>query len=285
MSVEDIARYLIGIAEIAVHDSRQKLCRIHQLQKRRPVSDYRITSGMGFVERIGSKARHLIEDMLRSLTANAAAQRTVHQHPAVLDYSVNEIRPLLLHDIMLFLAHGTADKIASPERIACKIPDYLHDLFLIDHAAVGVVQYGTKKLRFVFDGSPVLLALQIAGYLFHRARTIQGDACNDILKAVRLHLHHKLCHSCGFKLEHARGIAGAYHLIYPRVVILTVGKIRRSFPSLFGVSAAILYDRERSKPQEVHLEHSKLFKLRHGELSGYDFVISLQGHQIHRRKR
>ena len=74
---------------------------------------------MGFVESIGSKIHHLIENLFRCFLADAAPKRTVHLDFAILDYAVDEIYPFALHDIVLLLAHGAADKVASAEGIAC----------------------------------------------------------------------------------------------------------------------------------------------------------------------
>ena len=54
--------------------------------------------------------------------------------------AVDKMFPLCLHHSVFLLAHGTADIICLPERKACQLPEDLHDLFLIDDAAIGHIQ-------------------------------------------------------------------------------------------------------------------------------------------------
>ena len=84
---------------------------------------------MGLVEGIGSKARHLAENVLSHLFGHVVLHR-----------SRNEDIPLLFHNIVLFLCHGTAHKVGSAIGIARHFAANLHYLLLINYAAAGNVQ-------------------------------------------------------------------------------------------------------------------------------------------------
>ena len=128
--------------------------------------------------------------MIRSAFRHTAADRAVHAFRAV-DKELTFLR----HDVGLFLRHGAPDEIASPVGISCKGADDFHDLLLIYHAAVGVGQDRLQKRMGILHGRRVVLSLDIAGDLFHGAGTEQGNARDQVLKAVRLQLSHELAHA------------------------------------------------------------------------------------------
>ena len=88
-----------------------------------------------------------------------------------------------------------------------------------------------------------MLTLDIAGNLLHRTRTIEGDTCDKILKAVRFELLQKLSHAAGFQLEHPVRVAGCNHLIHFVIREWDAVKIRHFAPALFNKSERIANDR------------------------------------------
>mgnify|MGYP000700686529 CR=1 FL=1 len=60
--------------------------------------------------------------------------------------AVHKMLPLCLHDGVLLFAHGAADVICLPKGEACQFPEDLHDLLLIDDAAIGHIQ-NVRQLR------------------------------------------------------------------------------------------------------------------------------------------
>ena len=54
--------------------------------------------------------------------------------------AVHKVLSLGLHDGMFLFAHGTADIVCLTERETCQLPEDLHDLLLIDDAAIGHIQ-------------------------------------------------------------------------------------------------------------------------------------------------
>ncbi len=89
---------------------------------------------MRFIESIFGEIRHILIDLLCHLLGNSSGHAARHMFLLV---AVDKILPLLLHHILLFLAHGTAHQIAPAKGIAAQIPHDLHDLLLIDDTAVG----------------------------------------------------------------------------------------------------------------------------------------------------
>ncbi|MPM88672.1 hypothetical protein SDC9_135776 [bioreactor metagenome] len=86
---------------------------------------------MGFVERVGREVHHLVEDVVCDRLRNAVCHRA---DDAI--RPVDEILALLCHYIVLFLAHRAAHKVAPPIGITRQRANDLHDLLLIDHAAI-----------------------------------------------------------------------------------------------------------------------------------------------------
>ena len=138
---------------------------------------------MGFVERVGREIHHLVEDLVRDRLRHAVCDRTDHAIRPM-----DEILALFCHHFVLFLAHCAAHEVASAIGIARQRAHDLHDLLLIDHAAVGGAEDRLQKRVQIRHAAGVVLALDIAGDLLHRARTVEGDACDEVLKAVRLEL-------------------------------------------------------------------------------------------------
>ena len=71
----------------------------------------------------------------------------------------------------------------------------------------------------------MFFVLYIFGYGIHGTRSVQGYACDYILKARRLQVFHELCHSAGFQLEYSRSVSGSDHLIHGGIVISHFGEV------------------------------------------------------------
>ena len=138
---------------------------------------------MGLVERVFCKIDHLVIDLIRNLLINPVlyAPRYIG-----LFIAIDKDLPLPAHHIPFFLGHGTPQQVAPPHGVACQIPDDLHDLLLIDDAAIGGRQDGLQLGAVIYNGSRPVLPLDILGDKIHRPRTVQGDPRDDILQAVRL---------------------------------------------------------------------------------------------------
>ena len=178
---------------------------------------------MGFVEGIGGKIHHLIEDPVGYLSGNPVAHRPRHLYLAILHDAVYKIGPFLLHDLRLLLGHGPAHQVAPPPGIPGKVPDDLHDLLLVHHASVGLFQDGPQPLIRVGYAFRVVFPANVPGDLLHGAGPEESDAGDDVLKAVGLELGQELAHTGGFQLEYPVRIRCGNHFVYLWVPVIQLG--------------------------------------------------------------
>ena len=95
---------------------------------------------------------------------------------------MHEVLPLSLHHSVLLFAHGTADVVGLPEGEARQLPEDLHDLFLIDDAAVGHIQDMGELRGLVTDLVRLVAVAQIGWDGVHGAGTVQADQSEKKLK-------------------------------------------------------------------------------------------------------
>ena len=107
---------------------------------------------MGFIERVPREALHLVEKRLRDASVHAPAQAALGNNISILiDLAVDEYLALVLHYISFFLAHCTADGVSPAETVTREGAENLHDLLLIDDAAVGHAENIPEQRVLVFD--------------------------------------------------------------------------------------------------------------------------------------
>ena len=123
---------------------------------------------MRLVESILREIGHGIIDFVSHLLINMSVHTAVD---ILLFVAVYEVFPSGIDDILLLLAHGTADIIGFTHGIACKRAHYLHYLFLVDDTSVGRRQYGLKLLRGIGYRVGGILARYVFGNEFHRTRS------------------------------------------------------------------------------------------------------------------
>ena len=202
---QNIARHLVGKIDDRCHQSCHELRRIIVFEPRGLVSDHCIAGRMGLVESVLGKVHHRVVDVGRHLGADPLCGASRN---AFLGIAVDEIAPLLFHDLLLLLGHGAPHKVASAQCIAAQIPDDLHYLLLIHDTSVCGLQDRLKFLRVVGDPVGILLAEYIFWYEIHRTRPVERDPCNDVLEILWAELLHESLHSAGFKLEDAVRFSG-----------------------------------------------------------------------------
>ena len=224
---------------------------------------------MRLVERVICKIHDLIKDGFRRLLIHAALHRAVN---AQLLIAENEVGALFFQLLHLLFGHRTAHHVRLAERIARHHAEYLHDLFLIDHTAVGDVQNILEQRMLVFDLRRVVLARDIARNRLHRSRTVQGDDRRDIFNRVRLESGHDICNARTFKLEYTAGLSLREHLI-GRVVLqrdfIQAERRIHLLHHLFGIRQ----NSQISQTEEVHLEQSQLLQRRHDKLRDHVAVV------------
>ena len=124
---------------------------------------------MGFIKSIFGEINHLIIDLIGSLFINSIGDAAGNPFGLI---AVHETLALLLHDIALFLGHGAPQQVASSQRVSCQIPHNLHDLLLVDDAAIGRGKNRLQLGAVISDVIHMVLALDILRYEIHRARTV-----------------------------------------------------------------------------------------------------------------
>ena len=163
---------------------------------------------MGFIEGVGREAAHLIKDAIGHGLGDAIGGAAGDEVPA-----------LLFHDIGFFLAHGAADEIGLAVAVTGQLAADLHDLLLIDDAAVGDAQNGLQQRGLVPDGGGILLIADILGDGIHGAGTVQRNGGGKVFDGLGAQLGEHLAHTARFQLEHPGGIAAGKHLVDLGVII------------------------------------------------------------------
>ena len=100
-----------------------------------------------------------------------------------------------LHHRVLLFTHGTADVICLSERETGQFTEYLHDLFLVDDAAVGDVEDMGQLRGLVADLIRLVAVAQVGRDGVHRARAVKTDKSDDVFKVLRLQTHEDLFHT------------------------------------------------------------------------------------------
>ena len=200
---------------------------------------------------------------------------------AVLLRALDEARPLGIHLGLDLLAHGTAQQVGAAERIAAQHLRDLHDLLLVDHDAVGLLQDPFQQRMQVVRLLLAMLALDVARDVLHRARPIERHDGDDVLEAVGLQAAQHVAHAIAFQLEHARSIAAAEQLEGLAVVERQPGNVDLVAPDQVP---GLLDDGQRLEAEEVELHEAGRLDPFHVELGGRQGIlivcIAEQRHQL-----
>ena len=204
---------------------------------------------MGFVKRIFREIDHLIIDLIRRLLVDPVLHTSRHIRLFV---PIDKDLALLLHDVAFFLGHGTAQKVAPPQRVPRKVAHDLHDLLLVHDTPVGRLQDRFQLRAVIGNGRRVILSLDILRDKIHGARTVQGDPGNDVLQAVGFQLLHEALHPRAFELEDAVRLPCADIVQHLCVIVINLLHINGG---LFRPRHLhrVLDHSQRPEPQEIHL--------------------------------
>ena len=252
-AILDIQRGTGAVAQKAVEHCGHEFAGVVVLKVGGLVCNHRIAGGVGFVEGVGGEGGYLIKHLFGGGFINAVVYRALYHRYAVFRKTVYEYFALLCHGGGFLFAHGSAHKVAAPERIARHVAHHLHYLLLIHHAAVGdgkgFFQYGVQ----IGYALGVLFALDIFGYALHGAGAVEGNAGYDILKAGGHKLLHKGAHAAAFQLEHALVLSCSERIHDLFIIIIDVLEIELHTAVLFDHLHRVLDDSECAESQEVHL--------------------------------
>ena len=266
------------------HQGRQELGRIVALQPGRLVSDDRVGRRVGFIERVSRETRHFVEDGVGDLLGHPVADAAGHVDGTVLvQLAVDEILALLRHDVRLLLGHGAAHQVGAAVGVPAQFADDVHDLLLVDDAAVGRRQDGLQLRTQIRDLLRVLLAFDVGRDGIHRTGPVQGDACDQVFETGRAKVLHEPGHAAGFQLEDAGRVAAGDEFVYILIVIVDAVEVD-VLPGIFFDELQTFPDsRQVAQSQEVHLQQAQMLDLGHGELGRQAFIRHDQRHVgVHR---
>ena len=169
---------------------------------------------MRFVEAIAGELGHLIEDLLGLARCDAARHRAFDEGFA-----------LGVHFRLDLFAHCAAEQIGAAQRVARQHLGDLHDLFLVDHDAVGFLQDLLKRWVQVVGLLLAVLYRNVARDVLHRPGTVQRDDGDNVFEAVGAQLLQHVAHAGAFDLEHPDRVTARQELVGGAVIEWQVGEI------------------------------------------------------------
>ena len=243
------------------------------------IGHHSIGCSVRLVKSVLGKAYHVVEYFFGSLLRNSVANTSRDFHIAfIINLAVNEILFFLEHDIHLFLGHGTAHQIGTAIAVAAQVTYNLHNLLLIHKTAVGHIQNRRKGIVNISDVLWVFLVFYVFWNGIHRTRSVKGNSGNNVLKAGRLQVFHKLSHAAAFQLEHTTGVASCNHLVDRRIIIVHFAEIYFHAVVLPDELKSVAYYRQVSQPQKVHLKKPQLLDGGHCKLGSRALIGKIQRH-------
>ena len=247
------------------------------------VADQGIGGGVGLVEGVLGKVRHLVEDFIGHLPGDTLSQRAGNGGGTVaVVLAANEDLPLRRHDVGLFLGHGLPDQVGPAVGVARQPAADLHDLFLIEQAAVGAAENRLQQRVQVVGTGGILAVFQEDRNGGGRTGPVDGGGSGQVLDGTGLHLDEHLPHPRRFKLEDALGLPPGEHtedlLVVQRNFVHL--KIRVGAAHLL---LAVVDDGQVAQPQKVHFEKPQLLQGGHGVLGDDGVLAPLQRDVVRHR--
>ena len=178
------------------------------------------------------------------------------------------------HQLALLLAHRLAQVVGLGRAEAGDLLRDLHQLLLVDAAAVGRLGDRPQARVGVGDARRLALAARVVVDVAHRPRAVERDQGDDVVELRRAHLAQRVAHALGLELEDADRVAAGEHLVGLRVV-------HRDRLDVALVAARTADDLDRvldhvevAQAEEVHLQQPDLLDRVHRVL-GDDLVLAL----------
>ena len=282
----DVVHDLVGLARIGRQNGRHVLMRIVRLEPRRLHNQDGVAGGVRLVEGVGCELENIVPNLLGDLARVVVLDGAIH--PVVVGGLVRSILPVQhrrREQLNLLLSHGLTDtRVRFALGEAAHLDGDEHNLFLVDHGAVGFAQ---DVVQAVVVGDGRLLAVHTVDVGRHhagaqRARAVQSDQCHDVFVLGGLHVFDRGRHAGGLDLEDAGGVAGTHEL-------KDLGIVKGNL-FLFDVDAEVLLDvclglgdnRQRTQAQEVHLEQAHVGDSMALVLGNLDAALSIElgGHVL-----
>ena len=179
----------------------------------------------------------------------------------------DEALPLLADELAFLLGHDLAERVRLPHGIARHPNGDLHDLLLIDHDAVGVLEHRLEVRMRIHHLAPAVLALGVLRVHpgVERSGTVERHERHQVFEPVGFEQLDQAPHPRRFHLEHAGGVPTAEHRVGLGVIQRDVVDVELGAPRA-KVPQGLLDDRKRPQTKEVHLEQPELSDAVHVEL-------------------
>ena len=162
-----------------------------RFEEGRVVADHAVRRTVTLVETVTGKFFQQIEDGVRLFLRNLVCAST----------ALDEIPAFFRHLLLVFLAHCAPEKIGLGERVTSELARSSHDLFLVNHHAVGVGTNIFQQWMQIFDRGDALLRFHVFGDQLHRAGSVQRNQGDDVVELLHVELFRKTGHAAGFHLE------------------------------------------------------------------------------------
>ena len=117
-----------------------------------------------------------------------------------------------------------------------------------------------------------MLPLDVIGNQLHRPRAIERVSGDQFLDPLGVHLHQQVLHPAGLELEHALRPPLGENLV-DQWIIGQVVQVQLYSVVLFDQLSRVVQHRQRSQPQEVHLQQADFFRRTHRVL--HDHVVAV----------
>ena len=269
----DVLDDLLRVAHFVGQQGRHELDGIVRLQIGRLVGDERIARRVALIEAIAGEPLDQFENLLGLVLLQALG-----------DAAGEEPLFLLLNDGDLLLADGLDERVCVAQRDVAQPVANTHNLLLIYHNSVGLLEdLGHDRVGQGPFGA--VLAVDVVRDQGHRAGAVEGVGGDQVLDAVRLHLHQQVLHAAGFELEHALGLAVDEDLEGLGLGDVELFQVELHAVVLLDQLAGPLQDAERLEAQEVHLQQAHLLDNRPFVLG--DDVLGARGlverHEVRQR--
>ena len=251
----DVLHHVLRLRCLAGQKRGHELHRVVRLQPRRVIRQQRVGGGVGFVEAIPGELGHQVEDGPRDVLGMMVGRRACH-----------EVRALLLHLLLVLLAHRAAQQVGLAQRVARNDIGDLHHLFLVDDDAQRLLQQRLQLRQHVLHRAPPPLAFDEV--VDHPAL----DGPRPVESIQRRKVFHRggpvaaqhVAHPARLKLEYARSERAMEDLLVRRRVVqrdrreIEVDALRQ-----FDQLERVVNDGQRGQTEEVHLQQAHLFDRLH----------------------
>lgn len=225
------------------------------------VGDLGVSRGVGFVEAIGRELFHQVEDFVGLFLGDVVSRGTL-----------DEDRTLLGHGLGFFLAHGAPQQVSAAQRVVGDDLGDLHDLFLVDNDAVGILEAAFQRRVRVNDGYFTMLALD--EFVDHarakRPGAVEGEHGYEIFEAGGVQHAQVLTHTGSFDLEDTVRISAGIEVVSGLIREGQDIEIRRLLTLQFDVIQGVLNKRHGLEAEKVEFDKARL--LDHGAVKLGDLL-------------